>query len=130
MKVVIDTSVVISVLTNEDHKEKLISITQNASLIAPESLHFEIGNAFSAMLKRKRISLDQAARAVHSYEKIPIQFCSIELDKSLEIAELLKIYAYDAYFIECAARNRSPLLSIDRGLTAAAMKYGIQTIEV
>jgi predicted nucleic acid-binding protein len=130
MKIVIDTSIVIAVITNEDHKEKLIGITQNASFIAPDSLHFEIGNAFSAMLKRKRISLDQAVKAIHSYEKIPIQFCSVDLYKSLEIAERFKIYAYDAYFIECAARNRSPLLSIDQGLADAAKKYGIKTIEV
>jgi predicted nucleic acid-binding protein len=130
MKIVIDTSVVISVITNEDHKEKLIRITRDAFLIAPESLHFEIGNAFSAMLKRKRISLEQTVKAVHSYEKIPIQFCSIELDKSLKIAERFKITAYAAYFIECAERNRSPLLSIDRGLTDAALEYGIKTIEV
>jgi predicted nucleic acid-binding protein len=130
MKIVIDTSVIISVITNENHKDSLIHTTKGASLIAPESLHFEIGNAFSVMLKRNRISIENALLAINLYEKIPIQFCSINLEKSLKISDKLKIYAYDAYFIECAERNRSPLLSIDEGLTNAAIKYGLKIIEV
>jgi predicted nucleic acid-binding protein len=130
MKIVIDTSVIISVITNESHKDLLINITKGASLLAPESLHFEIGNAFSAMLKRKRISIEDALFAINSYEKIPIQFCTIDIKESLKIANNLNIYAYDAYFIECAQRNRSPLLSIDEGLSDAAKKYGLKIIEV
>jgi predicted nucleic acid-binding protein len=130
MKIVIDTSVVISVITNESHKDLLINITKGASLLAPESLHFEIGNAFSAMLKRKRISIEDALFAVNSYEKIPIQYCAIDIKESLKIADNLSIYAYDAYFIECAQRNRSPLLSIDEGLSETAKKYGLKIIEV
>jgi predicted nucleic acid-binding protein len=130
MKMVVDTSVIISVITHEDHRDKLIRLTRDAFLIAPESLPFEIGNAFSAMIKRNRISLDRAVEAVRSYEKIPVQFCSIDLKKSLEISQQLKIYAYDAYFIECAARNRSPLLSIDEGLINSAKIFGIQTVGV
>jgi predicted nucleic acid-binding protein len=125
---VVDTSVIISVITNESHKDTLIHVTKGASLIAPESLHFEIGNAFSAMLKRNRISIETVLIAIHSYEKIPIQFCTVDLEKSLKIADKLNIYAYDAYFIECAERNRSPLLSIDEGLTDAAAKYGLEII--
>jgi predicted nucleic acid-binding protein len=130
MKVVVDTSVIISVITNESHKKTLINITKKASLIAPESLNFEIGNAFSAMFKRNRISIETALIAINSYEKIPIQFCSIDLEKSMKIADKLKIYAYDAYFIECAESNRSPLLSIDDGLIDSAKKYGLKIIEV
>ncbi len=130
MKIVIDTSVIISVITNESHKDALINFTKGASLIAPESLHFEIGNAFSAMIKRNRVSIEDALLAINIYEKIPIQFCAIDVKESLKIADNLKIYAYDAYFIECAQRNRSPLLSIDKGLSDAALKYGLKIIEV
>jgi predicted nucleic acid-binding protein len=130
MKIIIDTSVIISVITNEKHRSSLIRITKGGSLIAPDSLHFEIGNAFSAMLKRNRISIDNALLAIQSYEKIPIQFCSIDLEKAIKISSKLNIYAYDAYFIECAERNKSPLLSIDQGMIDAAKKYGIKIIEV
>ena len=130
MKIVIDTSVIIAVITNEKHKRLLINITRGATLLAPESLHFEIGNAFSAMLRRNRITFKNTKKALKEYDKIPIQYYATELEEAINIAYELKIYAYDAYFIECAANNRLPLLSIDDGLIKAARQYGIKIIEV
>ena len=56
MKIVIDTSVIIAVITNEPHRESLLQATLGAELLAPPSVHWEIGNAFSAMLKRNKIT--------------------------------------------------------------------------
>ncbi len=85
MKIVIDTSVIIAVITNEIHKQKLITITRGLDLIAPSSLHWEIGNAFSAMFRRKRITIDEVAIAIANYKRIPINFINIELDKALPV---------------------------------------------
>jgi predicted nucleic acid-binding protein len=52
IKVIIDTSAIIATITNEAEKERLVKMTQGSFLVAPHSLHWEIGNAFSAMLKR------------------------------------------------------------------------------
>ena len=57
MKYVVDASVIIAVIANEPEKERLVEITQGADLLAPASVHWEIGNAFSAMIKRGRVSL-------------------------------------------------------------------------
>ena len=130
MKIVIDTSIVIAVITNEQLKSILIGKTKGAYLLAPSSLPFEIGNAISAMFKRNRITLDQAYLALEAFDQIPIQLCDINLNKSVELARSLVIYAYDAYFIECAQTYKSPLLSLDKGLVECASKIGIKTIEV
>lgn len=60
MKVVVDTSVIIAVIANEPEKDALIAKTKGVELLAPHSLHWKVGNAFSAMLKRQRIRLAQA----------------------------------------------------------------------
>lgn len=130
MNVVLDTSVVIAVITNEPHKARLVEATKGADLIAPSSLPAEIGNAFSAMLKRKRIGLEQALAAVRAFQAIPIRLSEIELEMGLELAAQLGVYAYDAYVVGCALRHRCPLVSLDRGLTEAAKRAGAQTIEV
>jgi len=39
------------------------------------------------------------------------------------------IYAYDAYFLECALALRSPLLTLDRQMKGIAEKIGIQVME-
>ncbi len=73
MNLVIDTSILIAVIANEPVKGKLTAVTQQADLIAPGSVHWEVGNALSAMMRRKRISGEQAAKALLSYQQIPIR---------------------------------------------------------
>ena len=130
MNLVIDTSIIISVLVNEKHKEKLIDITRDANLIAPSSVHWEIGNAFSAMFKRKQITLKQAKSLLNDYKRIPIRFSDVELDKSLDLAKSSGLYAYDAYVIICALKHNCPLVSLDKGLIRAASKSGATILEV
>ncbi|MGH8581195.1 MAG: type II toxin-antitoxin system VapC family toxin [Gammaproteobacteria bacterium] len=130
MNLVLDTSAVIAVITNESHKKRLVEVTTGADLIAPSSVPAEIGNAFSAMFKQKRIGLEQALAAIESFQAIPIRVSEIDLAKGLELADQLGVYAYDAYVIACALRHRCPLISLDNGLNDAARRAGAQIVEV
>ena len=129
MNLVLDTSVVIAVVTNEPHKEWLVGATVGADLIAPSTLPAEIGNAFSAMFRQKRIVLKQALAAIQAFQRIPIRLSEIDLARGLELADELGVYAYDAYVIGCALRHRCPLISLDGGLIAAARRAGAQIVE-
>ncbi|HIJ37009.1 MAG TPA: toxin-antitoxin system, toxin component, PIN family protein [Deltaproteobacteria bacterium] len=40
------------------------------------------------------------------------------------------MYAYDAYFLDCALRQRAPLLTLDRRLKASAQNLNVETMEV
>jgi predicted nucleic acid-binding protein len=130
MEVVVDASVLIAVITNEDEKEKLVAMTGEADLIAPLSVHWEIGNAFSSLLKRKRVTIDQALQAIEIYLQIPVRFVEIELTDSLELANEFGIYAYDAYLLRCAEKYRLPLLTLDNRLVQVAKEKKIQVLEV
>jgi predicted nucleic acid-binding protein len=130
MDVVVDTSVIIAVLAHEPQRSALIRLTKGADLLAPASVHWEIGNAFSAMLKRNRIEVDQALQAVAAYRQIPIRYVDVELEDTLAIAAQYAIYAYDAYLIRCGLKFSAPLLSLDRGLLQVAEQAGVHTIEV
>ncbi|CAN5780425.1 type II toxin-antitoxin system VapC family toxin [soil metagenome] len=130
MDIVVDTSVIIAVITDEAQKPRLVELTAAARLLAPLSVHWEIGNAFSAMLKRKRITAAQAQAAVAVYRIIPIRFVDVSLAESLALAERLGIYAYDAYLITCALDQKCPLLSLDGGLIYAARQAGAQVLEI
>lgn len=130
MNIVVDTSAIIAVVTNEKHKRQMVEATKGAELIAPASIPWEIGNAFSAMFKRKRMNVRQAKAVLRAYDKIPIQLIDIPLGEALDLAAHLDIYAYDAYFIQCALRHKSPLLTLDRDLYRAARRAGAAVIEV
>lgn len=130
MDIAIDTSVIIAVIVNEPAKPAIIQATQNADLIAPASIHWEIGNAFSAMFKQNRVTLSEAEKAVEIYQQIPIRFVEIELKEALGLAKQLNIYAYDAYLIRCAQKYKAPLISLDQALLRHATQANVRTIEV
>lgn len=130
MDIVIDTSAVIAVIANEPEKPAIVEHTLGANLIAPASVHWEVGNAFSAMFKRRRISLSQAKEAIKSYERIVFRFIDIDLGQSLDLASRLNMYGYDAYVLACALNLRSPLLTLDKKLAAAAPMVGVKVLEV
>ena len=130
MKIVIDTSVVIAVIMNEPHKARLIELTRDAELIAPGSLYYEVGNAFSAMFKRKRIELEQAQQALTSYQEIPISLVEIPLEDAVQLSADLNIYAYDAYMLCCTQQTHGTLLTLDDRLRDSADELSLPTIEV
>jgi predicted nucleic acid-binding protein len=128
--IVVDASILIAVVTNEPEKGKLVQLTQNADLIAPPSIHWEIGNAFSAMFKRNRVALSEAVRAIEAYQKIPVRFVDVEIEESLKLASTLNIYAYDAYLIRCATKYKAPLLTLDQSLINSAKAIKAPVLEV
>jgi predicted nucleic acid-binding protein len=130
MEYIVDASVIIAVIANEPEKGQLIEITRGADLLAPASIHWEIGNAFSAMIKRGRINLDQALNALEIYRKIPLRFADVELEQTLTIVNQQGIYAYDAYLIRCAIKYKSPLITLDQKLAHIAQQMNVDVVEV
>ncbi|MBW1616074.1 MAG: type II toxin-antitoxin system VapC family toxin [Deltaproteobacteria bacterium] len=130
MNIVIDTSALIAVIVGEAERYKIIETTRGNTLIGPGSIPWEVGNAFSAMFKRKRLSLKEAEKGIAIFKSIPIRYIETNFVAALKLSEQADIYAYDAYFLDCAIRQKSPLLTLDKKLKTAAQNFNIQTIEV
>jgi predicted nucleic acid-binding protein len=130
MNITIDTSALIAVIGNEASRQRIIELTKGYSLCAPVSVHWEIGNAFSAMFKRRQLGIEKARQALAAYRIIPIKFIDIPLEQALEISNALNIYAYDAYIIQCAQLTSTSLLTLDNGLKLAAKEKGIYVMEL
>lgn len=130
MAIVVDTSAVIAVAGNEPVKPRLIEITRGEELIAPTTLPWEVGNAITAMFKRRRITLEQGLDLLVQFRQIRIRLTDVSLDRSVDLAAKLNLYAYDAYAIECARQVRVPVLSLDAGLKQAARTAGVPVLEV
>ena len=130
MDVIVDTSVLIAVVTNEPTRPRLIELTTSMQLLAPASVPWEVGNAFSAMLKRKRATLEQVKQALQAYQQIPVRYVDVDIERALMIAAQYELYAYDAYFIVCALQYPGLLLTLDSGLRHAALRAGISVMEI
>jgi predicted nucleic acid-binding protein len=130
MEIVVDTTVIIAVITNEAQKPRLIEMTRDAELVAPASITWEVGNAFSAMFKQKRATKEQALAAIAEYRKIAVRLLDVPLESAVAVSADLGIYAYDAYMICSAQQIGAPLLKLDARLKASAAKLGVSVPEV
>ena len=130
MDIVIDTSALLAVIVAEPERDRIVQLTTGHTLIGPGSITWEIGNAFSAMLKQKRLGLVEAQKGLKIFNTIPLRFVRVDLNNAISIAYETKTYAYDAYFLDCAVRHAAPMLTLDRSLERAAMKLGVKLMEV
>jgi len=130
MDIVIDASALIAVLVDEPERSKIIEFTVGNTLIGPGSIPWEIGNAFSAMFKQNRLTLDEAQKGLSIFKRIPLRYVEPDFDNALQLSKTINMYAYDAYILDCAIRYKSPLLTLDRKLISAAQSLNVQTLEV
>ncbi len=130
MDIVIDTSALLAVIVAEPERDRIVKLTSGHALIGPGSIPWEIGNAFSAMLKQKRIGLAEAQQGLKIFNAIPLRYVRVDLDNAISIVYDTKTYAYDAYFLDCAVRHAAPLLTLDRSLERSALKLGVKLMEV
>jgi predicted nucleic acid-binding protein len=130
LQIVVDTSAIIAVIMNEASKPEIINATIDATLVAPGSLPWEIGNALSSLFKRRRINLEQALAALRAYQKISLRLVDVDLEVAVRFAEEMNIYAYDAYILACATILKAPILALDGSMLKLAQAKGIKIVEV
>lgn len=130
MRVVADANVFLAVAFEEPEKSGIIEVCRGRTLTAPEVLPFEIGNALSALMRRDRLSLKEAQAAWRVCSSITVELRGVDIEAALELAQQHGIYAYDAYYLQCAAGLRLPLLTLDRRLERVARQVGVKIVEV
>lgn len=129
MKIVADTNTFLAVALDEPEKKEIIALTIGHELIAPEVLPFEIGNALFSLVRRNRLTREEALLAWTACLAIPVDLRAIDIEKALTIAIKNNIYAYDAYFIECTTSLLCSLLTLDRHLKTVCQDHGIKILE-
>jgi len=129
VEIVIDTSAILAVVGERPEKAGLVRLTRGAILVAPASVHWEVGNALSAMFKRRAIGIKEAFQLLDAYTEIPIRMAEVGLKQAVELSGRLNVYAYDAYVLACAINQRAPLLTLDGGLRERARELKLDVLE-
>jgi len=129
MDLVSDTNIFLAVALDEPERERVIQLTGNANAISPEILPYELGNALSAMVKRNRLSHDEALIAFESVKSIPVRLVSVDIQQAIKLALEYNIYAYDAYFLQCAKQLACPLITLDKRMKQVAYDLKIEVVE-
>jgi predicted nucleic acid-binding protein len=130
MDVVVDTSALLAVILEEPERERIVELTAGNILVGPGCIPWEVGNAFSGMLKQDRLTLDEAQKCLAIFQTIPVRYTKPDFAHALAVAKQANLYAYDAYFLDCAIRYKAPLLTLDQKLKMAAKNLNVITWEV
>jgi predicted nucleic acid-binding protein len=129
MNLVSDTNIFLAVALDEPEKANIIQLTAKVNAISPEILPYEVGNALSAMVKRNRLTKDEALLAFDEVKSIPVRLVSIDIQRALKLSFEYNIYAYDAYFLQCAKQLSSPLITLDKKMKQVAYDLKIEVVE-
>ena len=128
MEIVLDTSAIIAAIADEPDGDKVINLTENAILVCPSVISFEVANSLARMIRKRIIDKEKMNDLLKSFQKIPIKLFENNLEDVLEIAWSYKIYAYDAFFLDTAQNLNLPLLTFDGEMRAIGKELGINIL--
>src|SRR5262245_66151372 len=128
--IVIDTSAILAVLLDEPEKDRLVEKTMGTVLTAPASLRWEVGNAATAGVKRRRLTPERARQLMTDFESVTIRELAIDVVRAVDLGLELGIYAYEAYVLEAARSSGFPLLALDGPIRRNARKLGLSLVEL
>ena len=128
MDILLDASAIMAIILNEPNKDVVIKLTKGSTLLTPEMISYEIGNALISLYKRHKLQEKDVIDAYHDFMKIPIRTLDVDMERALRISCKYNIYAYDAYYLETAKRMKLPLITFDVPMKNIASNMNISVL--
>jgi predicted nucleic acid-binding protein len=128
--IVIDASAILAVLLDEPEKQAVVEATVGSVVCAPASLRWEVGNAATAGVKRRRLTKERARQLIADFGQVTIRELAIDIGRAVDLGLELGIYAYDAYILEAARSSGFPLLALDGPIRRDAKRLGLSQVEL
>jgi len=129
MEIVADTNTFLAVALDEPERATIVELATGHDLVAPAVLPFDIGNALTALMKKGVLQAKEVGMVWDAVQAIPVDLRAVDIKEALGIAVRFGMYAYDAYFLECALGLRLPLLTLDKAMKSAARELAIKVVE-
>jgi predicted nucleic acid-binding protein len=115
---VVDCSMIATLLYQEDQCEEAERRLTDRELHAPDLLDYEFANV--AMNKIRRQQSGSVAAALAFYIEYPITLHPIDVTDTVELAARYNLSAYDAAYLWLAEALKAPLATFDAKLGEAA----------
>jgi predicted nucleic acid-binding protein len=136
MAFVVDTSVALKwfLADEEDRADSLVllkSISDVNRPIVPWLWFYEIGNALTVAVRRKRIAFEQLEEILEMLEQMPVDIDPpdrIDLLRLPHLARKHGLTTYDAAYLSLALREKLAVATSDVALRRAALAEGVTLI--
>jgi predicted nucleic acid-binding protein len=115
---VVDCSVLATVLFDEPDREVALLAMAGKELFAPDLLDHEM---VSVALSKSKSGLQKVAKqALKDMFDLRLTRCAVDSAAQFELARLMKLTTYDAAYLQLAIDLRAPLATFDQKLGRAA----------
>lgn len=125
-KLVIDASVAVKWVVEEEGSADALAVRKNFRCIAPELMIAEVANILWKKVQRKELLIDEARLAARLLEQSGIEFVTMHgaLEPVTELAARLAHPAYDCIYLELAQRRDLRFVTADIRLLRAISERG------
>ena len=134
--VVIDASVALAWCFPDEasaYADRILVALEGHAVLVPALWSVEITNAVLVAERRKRVKQPEIRRFVELLDALTVIIDSQAITESmsniLTIAREYGLSAYDAAYLDVAARHGVPLATLDSALQRACRKAGIETFK-
>jgi predicted nucleic acid-binding protein len=127
MAIVVDASIALKWVIDEDGSLAARQLIQDEELVAPDPIFIECANALWAKVRRKQIDRADAMAAFAAIEAAPITSISgrVHAASAQAIAFELEQTAYDSLYLAIALAERARLVTADEVFCGAAQAHPV-----
>ena len=130
MAVVLDTSISLSWFFPDERTaftDTALDLAASEECWVPAIWRLEFSNALLVAERKRRLTRAERLQVLEEASRLKLRVDPMvhDLRRISALAERYGLGAYDAAYLELAARLGAPLVTLDRGLAAAASSAGV-----
>ncbi|CAB5043012.1 MAG: PIN domain-containing protein [Actinobacteria bacterium] len=131
MSCVIDASIMVSFLMNDEDSELSVPIVApllNAIAHVPSLWIYEMASAFRIAERRQRITPEDTPMYLDSLKVLMIDHHHPDPQKMVEISRDTGLSIYDSAYIALCLKEQLPLATLDKKMKSVAEQLGIKVL--